>query len=68
MAPRGLGRHVNRVVRHGGGEVEADEGIVFAVMCDRCKGVRGKSMGVRECGREWDGSIVQGERREICEW
>ena len=45
-----------------------DKGIVFVTDCDRGKRVCGKRMDVQERGREWDGSIVQGERREICGW
>jgi len=41
---------------------------MFAVNGDRCKGVRGKSMDVRERGREWCGYVVQVGRCGICEW
>ena len=45
-----------------------DEGIVFVVNGDRCKGIRGKSMDVQERGCEWDGYVVQDRRCGICEW
>ena len=47
---------------------DVNKGIVFAVNGDRYKGIRGKSMDVRECGREWCGCIVQDGRRGIGEW
>ena len=70
MASRGFSQRIDGVVGHGRGDViaDVDEGVLFAVMCDRCKGIRGKSMDVQERGREWDGSVVQDKRREICGW
>ena len=48
MTPGGLGGGIGRVVRHCRSRVVADvnEGIVFVVNGDRCKGVHGKSMDV----------------------
>jgi len=54
---RGFRGGIDGVIGHSGGSIgtNVDKGVVLVVNGDRCKGVRGKSMGVREYGREWRG-------------